>query len=142
MEPWIVEGIPSVNMTAHICHSPISWQLATSLRGELASARTHHSITRYAVEETRSGTSANARACGVKRGYSAEGSSEIELGWTGRVTSRRSFVISLLVVSIREPAAALRQSGPASSAWQEHHELPLICLLHGPPTGCTTCGLE
>jgi hypothetical protein len=58
--------------SAHLSQ-PDSWQLATSLRGELASARTHHSITRYAVEETRSGTSANARACVVKRGYSAEG---------------------------------------------------------------------
>ena len=61
---------------------------------------------------------------------------------TGSATSRRSFVISLLWASIREPVAALRQSGPASSAWQEHHELPLILLLHGQQTGCTTCGLE
>lgn len=88
------------------------------------------------------GHHANAMRCGVRKEYPQKGSSESELGWTGRVTSRRSFVISLLVASIREPAAALRQSGPASSAWQEHHELPLICPLHGLPTGCTTCGLE
>ena len=73
IEPWIAEGTPSVNMTAHICHSPISGQLATSLRGEPASSRTHHSMTRSDVEETRAGTSRKCEEVRRQERVSAEG---------------------------------------------------------------------
>lgn len=132
------QGTPSANMIAHDCYSPFRLKL------------THFEGTRIIPQTEfrrrngiRSGTS---RKCEdvrrEERIFRRRVRAKFSRVRTGRATSRRSFAISLLVASIREPAAALRQSGPASSAWQEHHELPLICLLHGLPTGCTTCGLE
>lgn len=121
------------------------WKFAHSLRGEPASSRRRHSMTRSDVEMRFE--AGHPPRC-EKRGGEASGMvfrrrflAKLSMARTGRATSRRFFVISLLLASIRGPAAVLQQSGPASSAWQEHHELPLTLLLHGLPTGCTTCGL-
>lgn len=73
MTPWIVEGTPSVNMRALIGHSPISGAACTSLRGEPASSRTHYSVARYEVEETRSGTSRKCEEVRRQERVPAEG---------------------------------------------------------------------
>ena len=59
--------------SAHLSQPLFGVELATSLRGEPASPRTYHSITKCGSKRLEPRHHANARKCGVRKEYSAEG---------------------------------------------------------------------